>query len=105
MSDTKELAAASTGLNPPLSKYDYTNPKELSKVLDSYTGMSLELAWRIANDPEHPMHQRFGFEALKLIVQSTTPKRKEISGVDGGPIELSLSTLFYKNSLPQDGNK
>lgn len=97
---SEELKNEMDKLNPPLAKYDFTNPEDLSKVLDVYTGLSLELAWRIANDPDHPMYTRFGFEALKLIVQNVTPKRKEITGANGGPIELSLSTLFYKNTLP-----
>ena len=86
-----------------IARLSYSTPAELAQALDNYAGLSLELAWEIANNPDHPMHMRFGFEALKLIVQAVTPKRREISGGDGGPIELSLSSLFYRNSIPSDG--
>lgn len=86
-----------------VAKFSYSTPAELARALDNYAGMSIELAWEIAHNPEHPMHLRFGFEALKLIVQAVTPRRKELSGADGGPIELSLSNLFYKNSIPSGG--
>lgn len=96
------LATVNKNIGKKLEKFYYKNTAELTKELDEYAGMSIGLAWEIASNPDHPMHLRFGFEALKLVVQHTAPKRKEITGEGGGPIEMSLSSLFYKNSIPSD---
>ncbi len=77
-------------------------PKELTEALDGYTLEGMALLWRVANDPEHEWHKKFGFDALKNLVQHCSPKRKEISGGEGGPVEISLANLFYGDSLPKD---
>tara|TARA_Y100000385_G_scaffold285185_1_gene344637 strand:- start:930 stop:1289 length:360 start_codon:yes stop_codon:yes gene_type:complete len=76
-------------------------PKEVSEALDNYTVEGLSLLWTIATDEDHEWHKRFGFDALKAIVNHATPKRKEVTGSEGGPIDLSLPGLFHGNSLPE----
>lgn len=76
--------------------------REISRVMDDHSVKGLALLWTIAVQEEHPWHKRYGFEALRELVRATTPKRKEISGHDGGPIEFNLKSLFYDNSLPAD---
>ena len=77
-------------------------PKELTEALDGYTLEGMALLWKVANDPEHEWHKKFGFDALKNLVGHCAPKRKEISGGEGGPVEISLANMFYGNSIPED---
>lgn len=77
-------------------------PKELTEALDGYTLEGMALLWKVANDPEHEWHKKFGFDALKNLVAHCAPKRKEISGGEGGPVEISLANMFYGDSLPSE---
>jgi len=77
-------------------------PKEVSEALDNYTVEGLSLLWKIATDENHEWHKRFGFDALKAIVSHATPKRKEVTGNEGGPLDISLPGLFHGNSLPEE---
>ena len=80
----------------------WRRPKELTEALDGYTLEGMALLWKVANDPEHEWHKKFGFDALKNLVGHCAPKRKEISGGEGGPVEISLANMFYGNSIHED---
>ncbi len=77
-------------------------PKEISEALDGYTLEGLALLWKVANDGEHEWHKKFGFDALKNLVAHCAPKRKEVSGSEGGPVEISLTSMFHSDSLPDE---
>lgn len=77
-------------------------PRELRDAMDHYSVEGLTLMWEIATDPQHEWHKKFGFDALKHLVSHCAPKRKEITGGEGGPVTLSLPNLFYGDSLPKE---
>ena len=82
------------------TKREKKSPAVASKM-DEVTLKTLDTLNEIANNKNHPMHKARGFEAAKIIMQTCAPKRKEVSGSEGGPIQISLAHMFKGNSLPE----
>ena len=79
--------------------------KEVTEALNNHALNGLDLLWKIATDDDHEWHKQFGYKALQELVRAAAPKRKEMSGPEGGPLELSLSNMFYGDSVNEDGTE
>lgn len=79
-----------------------TEQPALTAKMDQFAVRAIEAAWDIYANPSNPLHTRFGFDALKILLTRLIPKRNELSGPSGTPVELSFATMFHKNSLPDD---
>lgn len=97
MSENKAIATSFTkgGASPRGGR----KPKEITDALNNHAINGLDLLWKVASDPDHEWHKQWGFKALQELVRAAAPKRKEMSGPEGGPLELSLANMFYGNSL------
>lgn len=72
---------------------------EMKSIMDEYAVRGIHVLWDIITDPDHEWHRRFGFEALKILIQHTLPKRKELAGQVEQNVEVNLSSLFHSNNL------
>jgi hypothetical protein len=72
---------------------------EMRSVMDEYAVRGIHVLWEIITNPDHEWHRRFGFEALKVLIQHTLPKRKELAGQVDQNVEVNLASLFHGNNL------
>ena len=72
---------------------------EMKAIMDEYAVRGIHVPWEVITDPDHEWHRRFGFEALKVLIQHTLPKRKELAGQVDQNVEVNLSSLFHNNNL------
>jgi hypothetical protein len=72
---------------------------EMKAIMDEYAVRGIHVLWEVITDPDHEWHRRFGFEALKVLIQHTLPKRKELAGQVDQNVEVNLSSLFHNNNL------
>lgn len=97
------MSSKEVALKPPTIPAKEKNKKrsnEMTEALDEYGVKALEKLWDIANNPDNTLHKTRGFEALKTLVITCAPKRKETSTEGGGNVNISLAGLFKQNSLP-----
>lgn len=73
---------------------------KLEKKLDQYASDALNELWTIVDDDQHPLHKRYAFDALKILVQVCVPRRKEVGAGKGDEgADLSLPSLFKHNTI------
>lgn len=73
---------------------------KLEKKLDKYANDALSELWAIVDDDQHPLHKRYAFDALKILVQVCVPRRKEVgTGKEDSGGDLLLPSLFKNNTI------
>jgi hypothetical protein len=100
MAKTTDLAAFKNETKNVPTQGARTDQPTLTIKMDEYAIVAIEAAWDIYVNPSNPLHNRFGFDALKILLTRLLPKRNELSGPQGAPVELSFANMFHKNSLP-----
>jgi hypothetical protein len=77
---------------------------EMKSIMDEYAVRGIHVLWDIITNPDHEWHRRFGFEALKILIQHTLPKRKELASQVEQNVEVNLASLFHSNNLEKIKN-
>lgn len=78
-------------------------PKSYSSRRLRWSEEALRALRRIAYDPTHPKHDKYGYDAILALAKITTPRMKEHSGRDGEKLTLvDAHELVY--GKPKDGD-
>lgn len=72
---------------------------EMRSLMDEYAVRGMHLLWDIIADENHEWHRRFGFEALKILIQHTLPKRRDLTGQVEQNVDVNLASLFHNNNI------
>lgn len=76
--------------------------KDLHALMDATSGEVIRFMLDVVTNPVNPWHKAWGPEFAKELLKATTPKRKEISGAEGGDLFQALfGTAGQRASQPE----